>query len=181
MSANLFPSKRMTPQQVGLLSAAVPSPYGDALGLMADAMGYAQDPRSLTPMSGLLSLAGMLPGVPSKQAFDPKNYRALDVHVTRAPYLESIRRKGLIPGRNGNTYWWKDGSVDPGAIDEIMGYKELRRSKSIGILPDANRAKAVQDPELLDDDAYMVPGGVPPSDLFLWSDKLKQWTPLLGK
>jgi hypothetical protein len=58
----------MTPQQVGLLSAAIPSPFGDALGLLADAAGYAQDPSSLTPGRGLLSLAGLLPGIPGAAA-----------------------------------------------------------------------------------------------------------------
>jgi hypothetical protein len=56
----------MTPQQVGLLSAAIPSPFGDGLGLLADAAGYAQDPSSLTPGRGLLSLAALLPGIPRK-------------------------------------------------------------------------------------------------------------------
>lgn len=69
MSANLFPAKRLSPQQVGLLSAAVPSPFGDALGLLADGVGYAQDPSSLTPRSGLLSLAAMLPGIPRQSVF----------------------------------------------------------------------------------------------------------------
>lgn len=66
MSANLFPSKRMTPQRVGLLSAAIPSPFGDGLGLLADAAGYAKDPASLTTGRGLLSLAALLPGIPRK-------------------------------------------------------------------------------------------------------------------
>jgi hypothetical protein len=66
VSANLFPSKKMTPQQVGLLSAAIPTPFGDGLGLLADVAGYAQDPASLTLRSGLLSLAAMAPGVPAR-------------------------------------------------------------------------------------------------------------------
>lgn len=64
MSANLFPSKKLSPQQVGLLSAAIPSPFGDALGLLADTAGYVQDPSSLTPGRGLLSLAALIPGIP---------------------------------------------------------------------------------------------------------------------
>ena len=51
-------------QQMGLLSTALPSPYGDVAGLLADGMGYAADPSSLTPGRGLLSLAAMAPGVP---------------------------------------------------------------------------------------------------------------------
>ena len=72
MSANLFPSKKLTPQQVGLLSAAVPSPFGDALGLLADTAGYIQDPSSLTPGRGLLSLAALIPGIPRGLKFDPR-------------------------------------------------------------------------------------------------------------
>ena len=48
-----------------MLSAAIPSPFGDALGLLADTAGYVQDPSSLTPLRGALSLAGLVPGIPS--------------------------------------------------------------------------------------------------------------------
>ena len=68
MSANLFPAKKLSPQQVGLLSAAIPSPFGDALGLLADTAGYIQDPSSLTPGRGLLSLAALAPGIPNRAA-----------------------------------------------------------------------------------------------------------------
>jgi len=86
VSANLFPSKKMTPQQVGLLSAAVPSPFGDALGLLADAAGYAQDPSSLTPRSGLLSLAAMIPGIPRQSVF----------RAVGPDELDAIRKTGKI-------------------------------------------------------------------------------------
>lgn len=76
MDRNQYPGKSLLglprgnlgPQELGLLSMALPSPVGDVVGLLADGMGYAQDPKSLTPMAGLLSLAGMIPGVPSKSA-----------------------------------------------------------------------------------------------------------------
>ena len=91
MSANLFPSKKLTPQQVGLLSAAVPSPFGDALGLLADTAGYVQDPKSLTLGRGLLSLAALIPGVPRY------------VHGTLADNVGGIRRSGLLPSVGPNT------------------------------------------------------------------------------
>ncbi len=100
MSANLFPAKKMTPQQVGLLSAAVPSPFGDALGLLADAAGYAQDPKSLTPMSGLLSLAAMIPGIPrkpkllSRAEFSKMPDEALTAYTDElTSYVEQLRKK----------------------------------------------------------------------------------------
>lgn len=37
---------------------------GDAVGLGQDVRGYAESPNSLTPWAGLLSLAGLIPGVP---------------------------------------------------------------------------------------------------------------------
>ena len=52
-------------QSLGLLSMVAPPVAGDVLGLLADGMGYAKDPSSLTPAAGLLSLAGVIPGVPS--------------------------------------------------------------------------------------------------------------------
>lgn len=60
--------RRATPQAVsnglGAASMFMPSPYGDLAGLAADAIGYAGNPRSLTPLNGLLSLAALAPGVP---------------------------------------------------------------------------------------------------------------------
>ena len=57
-------------QSLGLLSMVAPPVAGDVLGLLADGMGYAKDPSSLTLGSGLLSLAGLLPGVPRKLPLD---------------------------------------------------------------------------------------------------------------
>ena len=54
----------MDPETLGLLSAILPPVAGDAVGLLADGWGYAQDPKSLTPTAGLLSLAGLIPFVP---------------------------------------------------------------------------------------------------------------------
>ncbi len=60
--------RRVTPQAVsnglGAASMAMPSPYGDLAGLAADAIGYAGNPRSLTPLNGLLSIAALAPGIP---------------------------------------------------------------------------------------------------------------------
>ena len=109
MSANLFPSKKLTPQQVGLLSAAVPSPFGDALGLLADGVGYAQDPSSLTPRSGLLSLAAMIPGIPrikpeiAGKAADFAYGSADEMddflyHVTTEPNAKKILKEGFKGG-----------------------------------------------------------------------------------
>jgi hypothetical protein len=39
-------------QQMGLLSAGLPSPYGDVVGLLADVGGYAENPESLTRARG---------------------------------------------------------------------------------------------------------------------------------
>jgi hypothetical protein len=60
--------RRITPQRVsgslGAASMALPSPIGDVAGLLADGIGYAGNPQSFTPGAGLLSLAGLVPGVP---------------------------------------------------------------------------------------------------------------------
>lgn len=60
-----LPRGNLGPQELGLLSMALPPVAGDAVGLLADGMRYAQDPSSLTPMAGLLSLAGLIPGIPA--------------------------------------------------------------------------------------------------------------------
>ena len=54
--------------KLALASIALPSPLGDAVGLGSDALGYYSDPSQRTPLNGLLSLASVLPFVPSSAA-----------------------------------------------------------------------------------------------------------------
>lgn len=65
--------RRATPQRVsqdmGLLSMGLPSPLGDVTGLLADGFGYASGQQRLTPANGLLSLLGLVPGVPNAAMF----------------------------------------------------------------------------------------------------------------
>jgi hypothetical protein len=135
----------MTPQQVGLLSAAVPSPFGDALGLLADAAGYAQDPKSLTPLNGLLSLAGLLPGVPSKRMAKiadwtrGKGNADFLLHIADEANADAILKEGLKPGAMDDyVYLWK-GGLDAEA-DKIM--REARMTR-LGL--DWDEAGAVKD------------------------------------
>src|SRR5574343_163776 len=71
-------------ETMGLLSR-LPG-VGDAARLLGDAAMYAEDPSQLTPMSGLLSLAGVLPGVPS---------RAMWVDAVGSPIKNKLLRKAL--------------------------------------------------------------------------------------
>jgi hypothetical protein len=110
LSANLFPSKKLTPQQVGLLSAAVPSPFGDALGLLADGMGYAQNPETLTPMSGLLSLAGMIPGIPGKAS--RKELQAIAKRLGLPATGKTDEIAELVGIAQKNPHSWSRGEYD---------------------------------------------------------------------
>lgn len=103
VSANLFPSKKMTPQQVGLLSAAVPSPFGDALGLLADGIGYAQDPKSLTWGRGALSLLGLAPGIPSMAMFAGPLAKTANLSA-----LEKAKAMARL-GRSDDAIWKETG------------------------------------------------------------------------
>lgn len=100
-------------QGLGLLSMGLPSPAGDVVGLLGDAYGYARDPGSLTPTAGLLSLAGMIPGVPNGLSrIKPKlagkaadfAYGSADevdnflYHVTTEPNAKKILKEGFRGG-----------------------------------------------------------------------------------
>lgn len=54
--------------KLALASIGLPSPLGDVVGLGSDALGYYADPSQRTPLNGLLSLASVLPFVPSSSA-----------------------------------------------------------------------------------------------------------------
>lgn len=69
------------PQQaLGLLSMVAPPVAGDVIGLLEDAYGYASGQEKLTPAAGLLSLAGLVPGIPSvsqaKRVIRPRGWDA---------------------------------------------------------------------------------------------------------
>ena len=139
-SPALFPG-RVKPQAIGLLSAALPSPMGDAVGLLADAAGYAEDPGSLTLGSGLLSLAAMAPGVPrSGAANDVKKAVAkltdwtrgegskdFLLHIADSSAADSIAKKGLLPAKSdGYVYLW-DGGLD---ADSARIMAEARQTRN---------------------------------------------------
>lgn len=118
--------KRITAQKAGLLSTALPSPLGDAVGLLADGMGYVQDPKSLTPTAGLLSLAGVIPGVPALSQWT-RGEGAADwlLHIADKANVKSIRKKGLLPGKDDYVYLW-NGGLD-GEAAQIMN--EARQTR----------------------------------------------------
>lgn len=54
--------------KLALASVGIPSPLGDIVGLGSDALGYYADPSQRTPLNGLLTVASLLPGIPSASA-----------------------------------------------------------------------------------------------------------------
>ena len=67
---------------------------GDAIGLLADTSDYVKNPRSLTLTSGLLSLAGMVPGIPRPKSLKGiwKAYNADESRTTAQDLLRFIRQ-----------------------------------------------------------------------------------------
>ena len=84
-------------QTMGLLS---PLPVvGDASGLLADAAGYAQDPSTLTPTSGLLSLAAVVPGIPRPRTLRGawKAFSSDESRMTAQDLLQFVRKMDSPP------------------------------------------------------------------------------------
>ena len=103
-------------QSLGLLSMVAPPVAGDVLGLLADGMGYAKDPSSLTPAAGLLSLAGLMPGVPNVKGLKLKDWMRGDgnpdflLHIADKANAEAIAKEGLKPGPlDDYVYLWTSG------------------------------------------------------------------------
>ena len=69
--------------RASLASVAIPSPFGDVVGLGADALGYAVDPSQRTPLNFGLSAAGLLPFVPASSVLR----RATDATQKARPEL----------------------------------------------------------------------------------------------
>jgi hypothetical protein len=69
--------------RASLASIAIPSPFGDAVGLAADGLGYAVDPSQRTPLNFGLSAAGLLPFVPASSVLR----RATDATQKARPEL----------------------------------------------------------------------------------------------
>jgi hypothetical protein len=65
MAGGKLPNHQSDPKMMSAAAQFVPG-VGDAIGLLSDAAGYIQNPQSLTPASGLLSLAALAPGIPRK-------------------------------------------------------------------------------------------------------------------
>ena len=70
MAGQGLPNQQSSPRAMTAAASFVPG-VGDAIGLLSDASGYVQNPKSLTPLTGLLSLAGVLPFVPAVSKFKP--------------------------------------------------------------------------------------------------------------
>lgn len=68
MAGGKLPNAQSDPKMMAAAASFAPV-VGDVVGLLSDAAGYAKDPSSLTPASGLLSMAGLLPMVPSANMF----------------------------------------------------------------------------------------------------------------
>jgi hypothetical protein len=112
--------------QMGLLSAALPSPYGDVVGAVADAAGYAADPSSLTPMRGLLSLAALAPGIPAST-----DYRLM--HKAMDESGGAARLHDLVPsfgedvyGPNAQRYFGGGDAFDRAEKQILSLMKKLR-------------------------------------------------------
>jgi hypothetical protein len=74
-------------------AAALPF-VGDAVGLAQDIGGYIQDPGSLTPGAGALSLLGMVPGIPRMpKPFGSAEREALQFWVSETGSLKQARRQ----------------------------------------------------------------------------------------
>lgn len=124
--------------QMGLLSAALPSPAGDVVGLLADAGGYAADPSSLTPARGLLSLAALAPGIPRAKGFDD----------WRRVIWDDVKRGVFHPEE-----------VAPTARELLAGEKEAKRlfrAMSPNELDAAKQAGAFRPIRKGDNDLYVT-------------------------
>lgn len=64
MAGRGLPNQTTDPRMATAAASMAPG-VGDVIGLLSDASGYIQNPGSLTPAAGLLSVAGLIPGVPS--------------------------------------------------------------------------------------------------------------------
>jgi hypothetical protein len=152
---------------------------GDVAGLAADADMYATDPKSRTWLNAGLSLAGMLPFVPSAAARIADWTRGSGnaehlLHVTDAPNIESILKDGLRPGKTDDyVYLWDEG-LDAEA-GQIM--REARQTRypnlgydEVGGIEDgyiAVKREAIKDRLEVDPytGAVRVRGTIPPSAL----------------
>lgn len=111
----------------GALSAVLPSPLGDALGIAADAVGYARNPATATPANVGMSLLGALPFFPAGV-------------VKLAPALK-LKDGRVIPGTFGGMHFQilgdlqKHGAreadiLDDGFVDATGKYLTRREAMS---------------------------------------------------
>jgi hypothetical protein len=109
------------------------------LGLLADTAGYVQDPASLTPARGLLSLAGALPGIPAFVA-RPKGWEAAGDAVakmskeghlyrgmTKDEFLATIAKKKGVKSR-GDYSFADEGTSFSDRFDDAESYVNFGRT-----------------------------------------------------
>lgn len=129
-------------QAMGLLSMGLPSPVGDAVGLLADGYGYASGQQKLTPTAGLLSLAGLIPFVPrgmkpegvdnlKKQIYDrwqrgELSFEDMNAAISGLPpdsSMTEVMRKAKAPGPLKEVF---------SGMKEIPVGTKIRTSRGVG-------------------------------------------------
>jgi hypothetical protein len=91
MAGRGLPNQQSSPRAMTAAASMVPG-VGDAIGLLSDASGYLNDPKSLTPATGLLSLAALVPGIPGGRVFHGSRKRVTSID----PSLLQARDSGFL-------------------------------------------------------------------------------------
>ncbi len=93
MAGRGLPNSQSSPRAMTAAASFVPG-VGDAIGLLADTSDYIKNPKSLTLTSGLLSLAGMVPGIPRPKSLKGiwRAYNADESRTTAQDLLRFVRQ-----------------------------------------------------------------------------------------
>jgi hypothetical protein len=163
-------------EQLGLLSAALPSPFGDVAGLLGDVAGYAANPSSLTPARGLLSLAGVIPGVPS-QMDDAEPFvlklgsKMKEIRLNTKPLSEALDEVAHRNPNNPSQYVLGDAVVEIGKFGDDVILKDIR-----ALQPGGGRAAMERITKMADESGETISLHAVPYGPNAWGkEKLVDW------